>query len=254
MPDRAGLTSEPWNGPALSRRLGVPVVSHGVVGSTMEEARRGGPGPVIHLAEEQRAGRGRHGRSWSSPPGNLYATIAWPDPDARIPATILAAIQAEIGHAVRGAGGPAVRCKWPNDGFVGGEKWCGLLAEHDRGRLLVGIGANLEHSPTDPGLRATCLRERWVPWPGRVVVAETLVRAALFVLRSGAAGIRRGLARWADLDVWPRGTQVRVETGDGVRVGRYGGLAPDGRLVLDTPRGVVRLAAGEAYRVRGQAL
>lgn len=226
------------------------VVAHALVDSTMKEARRAGRAPIVHLADEQRAGRGRHGRSWVSPPGNLHATIAWPDPDRRISAAALAAIQAEIARSIRAAGGPAARCKWPNDGFVRGRKWCGLLAAHDRvgEALLVGIGANLEEAP--PDLVATALRYHWTPWPGRMVVAGTLLAAAVAVLRNGEAGIAHGLDGWSEMDLWPVGTELRVDTAERIRIGSYGGVTPDGRLVLETPEGVIRIAAGEARRVR----
>ncbi len=246
------MTSGFWDASALAGKLGLEVVVHATVDSTMEEARRVGRAPIVHLADEQRAGRGRHGRSWSSAPGNLHATIAWPDPDRRIPAAVLAAIQAEIAFSIRSAGGPAVRCKWPNDGWVGGGKWCGLLAEHARGRgtLLIGLGANLEHGPPDPELTAIALRDHWTPWPGRTDVAGVLLAAAVGVLRDGGPGIGRGLARWPELDLWPVGTEIRVETEERTLIGGYGGVAPDGRLVLETPRGIVRIAAGDARLVR----
>lgn len=252
MPDRADLTSELWDAPRLARKLGVEVVAHAIVDSTMEEARRDGRAPLVHLADEQRTGRGRHGRRWFSRPGNLHATIAWPVRSERLPAAVLAAIQIEIALSIRAAGGPAVRCKWPNDGFVGGKKWCGLLAEDDRvgDRLLVGIGANLEELPAAPQLRAAALHDHWTPWPGRMTVAEILLGAALATLRGGASGIASRLARWPELDLWPVGTGIRVETPAGVQIGRYAGVAADGRIVLETPEGTVRVAAGQARRVR----
>lgn len=249
--DRARLTSGLWDAPRLTRRLGVEVVAHAVVDSTMKEARRDGRAPLVHLADEQRAGRGRRGRSWSSRPGNLHATIAWPDPDREVPTGILAAVQVEIALSVRAAGGPPVRCKWPNDGYVEEGKWCGLLAEHEptAGILGVGLGANLEHAPA--GLGAAALRDHWTPWPGRTAVAEIVLAAALSTLREGGAGIRPRLTRWPELDLWSAGTAIRLEAAAGrVLVGSYAGVAEDGRLLLETPTGTVRIGAGEARRVR----
>lgn len=255
MPDRARLTSGLWDADALATEIGVPVVAHGLVGSTMAEARRGPAPPVVHLADEQRAGRGRHGRAWASLPGNLHATIAWPDPDARIGPAALAAIQASIGDAVRRAGGPQARCKWPNDGYLDDRKWCGLLAERDpgMGALLIGLGANLVTAPPAQDPAATALRTHWEPWPGRTRAAGVILAAALSVLRDGKAGIRRGLALWPSLDLWPPGTAIGVETAAGVLTGGYAGLADDGRLLLLADGGELRIAAGEARRVRRQA-
>ena len=191
-----------WEPEPLGRRLGIPVVAHGVVGSTMDEARAQGPVPRLHVAREQRAGRGRHGREWSSPAGNLHATFVWPDSDPPLGPGLLAAIQSEMADAIRGAGGPPVRCKWPNDGFIGDRKWSGLLAERDarRGILRLGVGANLATVPAGMEDEATALGLHWPGGPGPFETACLLLEAVLAVLRDGEAGVRRGLARWPAAD------------------------------------------------------
>jgi BirA family biotin operon repressor/biotin-[acetyl-CoA-carboxylase] ligase len=220
----------------------------------MDEARAEGPVPRLHVARAQRAGRGRHGRAWASPAGNLYATIVWPDPDERLGPEVLAAIQSEIADAIRGAGGPPACCKWPNDGFVGGRKWNGLLAERDAGRgsLRVGVGANLESVPEGTAFEATALRVHWPAGPPPVETARLVLEAALAVLVDGEAGIRRGLARWPAVDLWTIGDPLLVEGQDGLHEGRYGGVSADGRLVLETAGGTTRIAAGDAVRLHRQ--
>ena len=243
-----------WEPEPLGRRLGIPVVAHGVVGSTMDEARAQGPVPRLHVAREQRAGRGRHGREWSSPAGNLHATFVWPDPDPPLGPGLLAAIQSEMADAIRGAGGPQVTCKWPNDGFIGNRKWSGLLAERDarRGTLRLGVGANLVAVPEGMEDEATALGLLWAAGPGPFETACLLLEAALAVLRDGEAGVRRGLARWPAVDLWAIGDRLQVEGPAGVLEGRYGGLAADGRLVLETGSESIRIAAGEAVRIHRQ--
>ena len=243
-----------WEAEPLASRLGIPVVAHGVVGSTMDEARAPGPVPRLHVAREQRAGRGRHGRAWSSPPGNLHATFVWPDPDPPLGPGLLAAIQSEMADAIRGAGGPPVRCKWPNDGFIGDRKWSGLLAERDarRGILRLGIGATLVTVPPGMEDEATALGLHWPGGPGPFETACLLLEAVLAVLRDGEAGVRRGLARWPALDLWGVGDRLQVDGPEGRLEGRYGGLAPDGRLVFETGGGTIRVAAADALRPRRQ--
>ncbi|HKY60758.1 MAG TPA: hypothetical protein VJP59_07075 [Gemmatimonadota bacterium] len=243
-----------WDAESFRRQLGIPVVEHGAVGSTMDEARAEGPVPRLHVAREQRAGRGRHGRPWKSPAGNLYATLVWPDPEERLGPGVLAAIQSEVADAIRGAGGPPARCKWPNDGFVEGRKWSGLLAERDgnRGSLRIGVGANLEAIPEGAALEATALLVHWPAGPGPHGAACLILEAALAVLRDGEAGIRRGLARWPAVDLWRVGDPLQVEGPGGLLEGRYGGVSADGRLVLETAGGTTRIAAGEAVRLHRQ--
>ncbi len=65
----------------FARAAGYRLIIRDEVGSTMEEARRalhqGDPGLLWIVARSQNAGRGRHGRHWTSPPGNLYASLLW---------------------------------------------------------------------------------------------------------------------------------------------------------------------------------
>lgn len=242
---------------ALAERLGVRVVVHEVVGSTMEAAGDDvGPAPVVHLAERQTAGRGRHGRRWESPAGNLHATIAWPDPEGAIPPAILAAVQLAWSRAVEEAGGPRTGCKWPNDGMLEGRKWAGALAVRSpgpsRGRLLVGLGADLTVAPeVDPGgPPPIALAERWHPWPGRRRVATLLLEAALDVLRAGPRAVPDAIAGWDRRDALARGEPIAVETPEGPRRGVYRGVAPDGRLRLEVDGRTELLAAGDVTRLR----
>lgn len=240
----------------LAGRLGVRVVVHETVASTMDAARDDpGAAPAVHLSERQVAGRGRHGRPWVSPPGNLYATIAWSDPEGAIPPAVLAAIQLAWSCAVEAAGGPRTTCKWPNDGLLGKGKWAGALAVADRGpagrRLLVGLGANLTVAPELPGESrpAAALAERWRPWPGRARVVPILMEAAIEVLRGAPRGVADALARWDLRDALRRGEGITLETPGGVLRGWYGGVAPDGRLRLSTGDGAsVLVAAADVVR------
>lgn len=241
----------------LADRLGVRVVLHDVVDSTMEAAGVDpGTGPAIHLAERQRAGRGRHDRRWESPPGNLYATVAWPDPEGALPPAVLAAIQLAWSRTIEASGGPTTSCKWPNDGMLGGGKWAGALARRERGpggrRLLVGLGANLTVAPEldDETRPSAALAEQWRPWPGRRRVVPLLLGSALEVLRGGPRGVADALAGWDRRDALAIGESIAVETPKGTRTGRYAGVTPDGRLRLDTVEGgTVAVVVGDLVRV-----
>lgn len=100
---------------------------------------------LVLRASEQTGGVGRRGRAWSAGPGGSYQSLALADPKdvLRTPITALAlalALAEEL--VVAGAG---VRVKWPNDVYLGGGKLSGVLAEHVRGHLLVGVGVNVEN-------------------------------------------------------------------------------------------------------------
>jgi BirA family transcriptional regulator, biotin operon repressor / biotin---[acetyl-CoA-carboxylase] ligase len=146
------------------------------------------------VAEEQTQGRGRRGRTWSSPRYlNLYCSfVLRPElPPQRAPElTLLAAVA--VAESLRAAGVPA-DIKWPNDLLVGGRKVAGILtelsAEPDRVHFVVlGIGVNLNASRNDfpPELSevATSALE---------VTGRPVARAAF------TAGLARRLEEWLDL-------------------------------------------------------
>jgi len=93
-------------------------------------AREGAPEGTVVVAREQTAGRGRHGRSWSSPPGGLYLSIIFrphlPFEDLWQMAFLAAVASAE---AVGQVSGLPARIKWPNDVLLNARKVCGILIE-----------------------------------------------------------------------------------------------------------------------------
>lgn len=241
---------------ALEAALGLPVTIHPSVESTMDTARADPePGPHLHLAIRQSAGRGRRGRTWESPPGNLHATFCWPDPEAAWPSSVLAAVQLAWAETLDGRGVREARVKWPNDGWVGERKWAGAVAERAPGpvgeRLLLGLGCNLERVPGGlPAGSATALADHWSPWPGVAAATEVLLGAAVAVLRGGPAGIPARLAGWPRCDALAPDEPLRVESPEGPLEGRYAGVDPDGRLRLRTEQGERRISAGEVLRLR----
>jgi BirA family biotin operon repressor/biotin-[acetyl-CoA-carboxylase] ligase len=116
------------------------------------------------VAKSQTAGRGRRGRTWKSPPGNLYMTLVFPAPALdRIGETAFVAALA-AGEAISSAlpGDARITFKWPNDILLGGKKLAGILIESEldpsgRRWCAIGIGVNVEHAPKD--LPATSLME-----------------------------------------------------------------------------------------------
>jgi BirA family biotin operon repressor/biotin-[acetyl-CoA-carboxylase] ligase len=219
------------------------------VGSTNDEAaalaEAGAPEGTVVWAREQTGGRGRRGRVWASPRGNLYSsTILRPD----CPAARAAELGFVAGLAVAElASGRDVRLKWPNDVLVGGGKVAGILPESSvvaDGRVehvIMGIGVNIGFAPELPDMR----------YPGAKLGGT--VEAAL-------EGLAAGLARWMRIwrhegfdgvrEAWlakagPLGGPVDVRLGEGLVRGRFAGLDRDGALLLDTDGGPRRVVSGE---------
>ena len=138
------------------------------IDSTNEEARRravaGDPGRLWIVAGEQSAGRGRKGRSWVSPKGNLHASalLIDPCPQARSPQLGFVAGVA-LARAAEDLGGRRARLKWPNDLVIGSAKCAGLLVEgralpDRRVACVVGIGVNCAHAPEGVGYPTASLQ------------------------------------------------------------------------------------------------
>ncbi len=112
------------------------------------------------VAGQQTAGRGRHGRRWLSEPGAglwcsvIFRAAAVKDPLSRLPLVSALAIV----DTVRSIGGPSLDIKWPNDVLAAdGRKLAGILVEASNDAAVVGIGINVDSSPTSLRESTCCL-------------------------------------------------------------------------------------------------
>ncbi len=151
---------------------------------------------LVVLAESQRHGRGRHGRSWLSPPGaNILMSVLLIDAGSRLPhETVTVAAGLAAAEGIDETTGLACRLKWPNDVLVDDSKVCGVLvelAEAPRGRAVVvgiGINANACPPPSRVSHPATSLARQL----GTDVERVEVVRAVLRRLDRWAADIQAG--------------------------------------------------------------
>jgi len=121
------------------------------------------PEGAVAVAEEQTEGRGRLGRRWFAARGTsiLCSIVLRPDMDsARLPELSLVA-GAAVAEAIETVTGLRPEVKFPNDILIGGRKVCGILAEARDGRVVLGIGVNVniapEQLPVDVDTPATSL-------------------------------------------------------------------------------------------------
>ena len=124
------------------------------IDSTNNEAKRllsnGLRGPALIVASRQSAGRGRRGRTFSSPEGGAYLTLVLPSGTAAADATFVTmAAAVAVVRAIRACSACEPRIKWVNDVFVDGRKVCGILTEGTTDletgtidNVIVGIGVN----------------------------------------------------------------------------------------------------------------
>ena len=229
------------------------------LGSTNDEAmarlRSGDPGGLFVVAASQTGGRGRRGRSWASPPGNLYASLALVDP---APLAVAPQLGLVAGVALVSAlrslldDDPRLTLKWPNDVLLDGAKLAGILLESailPDGRLgcVAGFGVNCVSHPTGLSYPATDLAAAGVPRAPAAILAAlseafamTMVRwdrgRNFAAIRSDWLGVAAGL-----------GDAITVATPSGPLTGRFGGLGPAGHLLVDTTHERVTIDAGDVF-------
>ncbi len=228
------------------------------IDSTNEEARRmaasGEAGPVWILADRQTAGRGRRGRAWVAPPGNLSATLLISPGKPAAEIAQLSFVAALAAADMIASCGAEPKVKWPNDVLVDGQKIAGILLESssqggaDPAWLAIGIGANLKAYPADTEFPATSLLNLGLPAPKP---REALARLAAAFAKwyevwraDGFAPIRDAwLARAAGL-----GTRIRARLTNGETIGVFEGIDANGALLLREGQDRLRtIAAGEVF-------
>lgn len=153
-----------------SKWMGKKLVYLNETDSTNIQARKlaeaGAPSGTLVVAESQNAGKGRRGRSWSSPPGSsIYMSVLLrPDisPQCASAVTLLAGMATARG--IREKTGLPVQIKWPNDLVIDGRKICGILtemsAEMEQIHYIVtgiGINVNQQEFPEEISRTATSL-------------------------------------------------------------------------------------------------
>jgi len=206
------------------------------------------------LARRQSAGRGRQGRGWESPAGNLYLSVLLRPTVALREApqwsfVAAVALAETLKPLLPEAAQPSL--KWPNDLLLNGAKAAGILVETGVASsnaldwMCIGIGVNIASKPSLPDRATACLAE-FLPAPP---VPETLAAALLQKLahwhqtrvREGFDPIR---------DAWLRhgpamGAAVSVKRDGALIEGAFAGLSPEGGLKLAKDSEVPLILAGE---------
>jgi len=248
--------------PALPE--GFRLCHYATIGSTNDEAkalaRAGAADGTLVWADEQTAGRGRRGRIWRSPPGNLYLSLVLRPDAAPSRAAQLGFVAAlGLGDALQPLIGPALllRYKWPNDLLANGRKLAGILLESETSAsdrvdfVVVGIGVNIVSAPGDVEFPATSLVAQGVAGVTPPVLLEGFVRDFARWARcwreEGFAPVRAAwLAAASGL-----GERISVRFERSTLLGRFHDLDDDGALVLDATEGRRRIAAGDVFPALG---
>jgi BirA family biotin operon repressor/biotin-[acetyl-CoA-carboxylase] ligase len=213
-------------------------------------------GPLLRIAENQTAGRGRAGRSWLSKPGAaLMFSLAWrfKGPLHRMTGLPMA-VGVALAETIASLGVP-VQIKWPNDLLRDGKKLAGILVETHASRTdvdgavwaVIGVGINLlmpDELEEQIG-RAVAA----APWLAKMdrneLMAALLSRLAAVLAEFDDTGFAPFAERWNLLHAWQGQDVVILDHGQVLQQGRAAGVDAIGRLMLDTRHGRVEVLSGD---------
>lgn len=231
--------SDPF-GRDLAARFGSALHFFESIGSTQEEALAaaagGAPEGSLFVAEQQTAGRGRHGHVWISPPGTgIYASLLL-RPRRPVNKLLWLTLAAGLGvaDAVQRICGVEPEIRWPNDLLLRGKKFCGLLIEADGTAAALGFGINTRPTAFPPDLAAiatflSCDRSALC-----IAAVESLLQRYAAWNAGEDEAIREEFERRSG---YARGLSVTV---DAAWTGVTEGLDGDGFLRVRTPDGSIR--------------
>jgi BirA family biotin operon repressor/biotin-[acetyl-CoA-carboxylase] ligase len=238
------------------------------VASSNEEAKRlaaeGAEDGTLVWVREQTGGKGRQGRQWASPRGNLYLSLIMrPDCPLKEAAQLGFVAALALGDAVGSVAPPLIEItyKWPNDVLANRRKLAGILLEAQATPegtvewLVLGLGANVKSFPKESDTPATGLH--FEGCAASVTEAELLQAFARHFLSwvnlwldEGFEPIRRTWLRHAE----GKGEMIRVRLPRETLEGRFLDLDAEGHLLLDLGGAEPRaIAVGDVFFDRKEA-
>jgi BirA family transcriptional regulator, biotin operon repressor / biotin---[acetyl-CoA-carboxylase] ligase len=230
------------------------------IDSTNEEARRlaraGAEDGTLVWAKTQTHGRGRSGRGWASPPGNLYLSLI-----LRPECPASTAVQLSFVAALGAGGGLAevippmvdLRYKWPNDILLNRRKAGGILLETESAAgdrldwLVLGLGLNVMQRPPETAFPATSLHEEGATEVDVETVLDAFARHFLnWVNRWLADGFEPVRRAWRENAIG-LGEPIRVRLPNSELDGIFEDIDADGALLLRSGKTVRRVTAGDVF-------
>ena len=225
-------------------------------GSTNDIAARladlGAEEGTVVVAEAQTAGRGRHGRTWFSPPGSgLYVSIVLRPPTASPLITLASGVA--IAEGIRVATALPVELKWPNDIIFERRKLGGILTESTAQpgappQVVVGFGVNIQATayPSELAVRVTSIEAETGRAVDRaLVLAEILAAFSTRYSDLQAAKFDAILSAWRGLSPTFMAAPVEWDSAAGLVRGRVLDIDREGALLVQVADRVERIVAGE---------
>lgn len=209
--------------------------------STNQTAKSCPEGTVV-MAETQTAGRGRYGRTWQSPKGNLYMSLVLPDLGKNTPyiSFLTGLVVADSLPEFN------VSLKWPNDVLLGDKKVAGILIERQDDKIIVGIGVNLVSNPQENVLYPTTnLEGRLRPM---TLAKRILLQYNTMLELLDQKGFKPIRERWLK-SAKGLGKIMTIHLADSQIQGIFKGIDKTGALLLKTPKKTYKITVGDVFLI-----
>lgn len=210
------------------------------------QAMNGAAEGVVVQAWEQEGGKGRHGRIWTSPPGNLYMSfLLRPQCNAAGIGQLSVLISVAAYDAVS-AFADNLSLKWPNDLLIQNKKCAGILLETEIDEqniawLAVGIGVNVNSAPED----GVCVQGTEVD-----TLRDKILDSVSLHYDAWKEDKYKGIEqKWLDA-AHPKDTKMEIKLGKRLEQGYFHGLDENGNMLLrDDDNNLRTISAGDVYLV-----
>lgn len=225
---------------------------HDQLSSTNEQAaqraREGSRPNTWTVTEHQSHGRGRHGRTWFSGQGNLYASLfLYPEVSVSRFFELSFVTACAVARTLKKVTPlSTVQCKWPNDVLIDGKKVSGILIEsetsfnHIKPWAIIGIGLNVVTTPEGSDFPAGALQDFSLKAINKFLVfemlSESLAKSLTLWRQHGFAPVR---LLWSSL-AWQQGKEILVDSQGEWLKGVHQGINEKGALLLREPGGQCR--------------
>ena len=203
------------------------------VASTQEIAKNILKDRVAIVADVQANGRGRMGRFWHSPLGGLWLTVILKD---NLESQILSLVGGIVIAKALEEKGYRVCLKWPNDVIYEGKKLAGVIGEHYKGYILLGLGINLQNDIPEE-IEDIAIN---IPQLSRDELLPLLLE---FLNEEIAKGKEEIIENWKNYNC-TLGKKVKI-VNDKSFVGLAKDLTPDGFLLVEKEGKIKKVIAGD---------
>ncbi len=227
----------------------------------LNQAKQGAAEGLCVVANEQTAGRGRHGRGWISPKnaGLYFSIVLRPKIEIKFLPLLTLMSAVVVVEVLRELYSLPADIKWANDVLIKDKKICGILAEMSETKIglavVVGIGINLTSANFPPELDeiAASIEVETGEKPCVETILQNLTKqfAEFYRIFSGANGAEKIREEWAKRSSYFFGKSVRVNLETETITGKTCGIEENGALRVKTANCEIRIIqAGDVEKLR----